>query len=212
MKQLLLASVVALGALHALPAHALVFTLNQDGCTGGCGTGSTVFGTVSVVQGLNANSVIVTETLNAPSMFVKTGAGEALEFNLAGSLAITISGLSAGFSVGPAPATASTFGTFNYSIMCSGCGNGASNPLAGPLTFTVTGGVLTPSSFVANAGGYFFASDIIGPTGRTGNVASKGPGTGGGGGGGGTPTPEPVSMALLGTGLLGLGLVRSRMR
>ena len=33
---------------------------------------------------------------------------------------------------------------------------------------------------------------------------------GGGGGGGGTPVPEPASMALLGMGLAGLGLVRRR--
>jgi len=114
---------------------------------------------------------------------------------------ITITGLTNGFGVGPAPTTASTFGTFNYSISCSGCGTGASSPLPGPLTFTTTDGtILTPDSFVANSGGYFFASDIIGTNGGTGNVAARGP----------VPAPEPMSLALLGSSLIGLGMVRRR--
>src|SRR3954451_24062690 len=84
---------------------------------------------------------------------------------------------------------------FNYSISCSGCGTGASSPLPGPLTFTATDGtILTPDSFVANSGGYFFASDIIGTNGGTGNVAARGP----------VPAPEPMSLALLGSSLIGL--------
>ena len=83
------ASLVALGglwfALGTPSAQAIpLFSLNQDGCTGGCGSGSTIFGTVDVAQGVDANHVNVTVTLNSPSQFVKTGAGEALEFNIAG--------------------------------------------------------------------------------------------------------------------------------
>ena len=72
-------------ALGVVSAQATPYLLDQDGCTGGCGTGSTVFGTVDVVQGSDAYHVNITVTLNSPSAFVATGAGESLEFNIVGT-------------------------------------------------------------------------------------------------------------------------------
>ena len=91
-------------------ANTILFTLDQDGCTGGCLTGT--FPTVTLTDnGSGASAfVTVTETLAASEWYAGTGAGEALEFNVAG--AITITNLTPNFVVGPAPDKASTFGTF----------------------------------------------------------------------------------------------------
>lgn len=70
------------------------------------------------------------------------------------------------------------------------------------LTVTTDGGTLLSSISVSAPGGF---NQLQQP--RVSGVAAAG-----GGGGGGTPVPEPVSMMLLGTGLLGLGLARRRMR
>ena len=62
-----LVALVGLSFMVGTPsAQAIPFSLNQDGCTGGCGSGSTVFGTVDVTQGVDASHVNVTVTLNSP--------------------------------------------------------------------------------------------------------------------------------------------------
>src|SRR5215471_16250148 len=114
-------------------AHAdSVFNLTQDACTGGCGTAP--FGTVTLSQ-TTSTLVTVTVTLNPGELYAGTGAGDALEFNVAGP--ITINVLTSGFDIGGAD-TASAFGSFLDSVVCTACKGGKGSNPSGALQFTVT--------------------------------------------------------------------------
>lgn len=191
-------SLAGLALLAFMPAAnaSTLFYLNQDGCTGTCGTGP--FATVQLVQTTPA-MVTVTETLSPNESYAGTGAGDALEFNVSGP--IVIANITTGFGVGPAPDSASIFGSFLQSVTCNTCQGGQAGNPVGPLSFTVTSATgVTIADFLGNTGGYFFASDIVGTNGNTGNVAALN----------GTSVPEPLSLPLVGVGLVSLGLLRRR--
>lgn len=194
-------AVIATTALTASRADAtsIVYYLNQS-ATGPVGVGGTVT-LDDTISGANTVNVLV--QLTDGYGFVKTGAGDALAFNVLGDPSITITNITGGFDIGPTAENESPFGTFNYSVSCTtGCGKGGSNPNLGPLSFDVKLTGITIYQFVGNNLGFYFASDLIGPgangTPATGNMAAIG--------GGDTvqvaAVPEPASLTLLGSGLI----------
>jgi hypothetical protein len=187
-------------------ASTITYTLNLDGCSSGCG--APPYGSVQLDDGSNSGTVTVTLTLAPDIVFAGSGAGDALEFNLANP---AVAGLSItpadtlNYDLGPAPNTASAFGEFTNSIACITCQGGQAGNPPGPLVFTVTAtGGISLSDFVANSGGYFFASDIAAllPGGtKTGNVAASDPGVL-------APEPSTILLTLGGFGLVGLAKAR----
>ena len=208
-----LLSVLALSAgllsMTAVASHAATetFSLTSDHCTGGCLTGQTSGGTVTITD-VSAGVVSVDVTLANGNGFVSTGFGTDFGFNLTGTPTITFSNVTSGFTPNANPETAGSLhmdgtGFFQYGVLCPGCGNGGSSPLPGPLDFTITGAGLSVLSFIQNGTGQFFAVDLMsGTTGNTGAVDASVV----------SSVPLPPAALLFGTALVGLGVLGRRRR
>ena len=148
-------------------------------------------GKVTVAQ--DGKGVDVNVVLQPDVDFVRAGNHNAFSFDL-GGIPVNFSGVTSGFSVVPGGGNNQPFGTFEYALSCTGCGPGGSNPLHGPLSFTITpsSGTISVASF-NKVGGVFFAADIISQTGTTGATGAPGPVP---------PVPEPSTVGLFGTGMI----------
>ncbi|MBC7800864.1 MAG: hypothetical protein H7Z10_09600 [Gemmatimonadaceae bacterium] len=197
----LLAGAFAAAAGVASPQAAVV-TANLD-VISKPEIGSGTLGVVTVTD--ISGGITVSVSLTTGFKFLQTG-GKHVAFAVNLNAAPTsVTGISpAAYSVTPGRQEATPYGFFSLGLDCGSCGNGAPDSIFGPISFVANG--VSTASLAPNAKGFTFAADLLNvANGNTGSVASRG----------GTfnatvPVAEPVSMAVLGSGLLALGMLRRK--
>jgi len=189
MKSSFKVAVFLAAAALAANASTITFVLDQDGCTGTCGSGP--YATVTLTDFGSGTSayVMVTETLTPGEVYARSSGKEALEFNVrvsTGAVSITNISDPGNFGAASGSVSAAPFGSFYSAVTCLKCSGGNPGNPSGPLTFDVSDSAagVTTADFVANHSGYYFASDIRGTNGKTGDVAALSP----------SGTPETLSI------------------
>jgi hypothetical protein len=216
-KQVLVLAVVSvfmlLGVSSASAVTSETFNFTSDHCTGGCLTGQTSGGTVTVTD-LGGGVLNFSISLANGNQFVNTGFDASFGFNTTGVTSVTYSAIvpagttAPGFFIPPPGTNPQAQGSLHmdglgfFTFGLEGAGTGGSQPDGSSLTFTVTGAGLTLASLTPNDQGQIFGADIIsGTTGLTGGIDASRPTQN---------VAEPATIALLGTALVGLALLGRR--
>jgi len=193
------AAALTLGASSA--AHAIVYNLNIDHCTGGCATGSPPFATVTVLQ--NGANLDFTVQLLDSLVFQKSTAFDAFAFSFSDKVATVTSIVDNGpgtFTSSPVATGQDGLGTFKQGITNTATGGTT-------LSFTALNEVLanlTVSTIPPGDTIALFAADVAGGggTGNTGNI----------GGGVVAGVPEPATWGMMLLGFVGLGFAFRQQR
>jgi hypothetical protein len=205
MKKCLVILFCLLGLAVSQEANALTFNLTSNHCTdqAGCGAPGTIFGTVDVTQ--NGANVDFTVALNGPYAFVKEGStdSQAFKFNATG---VVLTDITVDAHVPVLIAATGAFngdgtGNFSFGINCPLCSNGAPGEFSSAIMFHVANATVGDLTAANNLGNVFVAGVINTTNGSTGPIDAT------------TSTvPDGGStVTLLGSALLGLGLLRRRL-
>lgn len=199
------------GVFGVINAQASTYDFTSDHCTGTCGTAP--FAIATVTQDGNNTLLFDISLINAQSM-VNTGFPLTFAFNLSGGPTITYSNLTSGFSIpdviGTNQQAAGSYhqdgtGFFQYGVLWHLNGGGAG--YTGTLSFDISASGLTLASLVQNSNNQFFALDVLGSNGNTGNVDASFLSEHNV-----EVTPLPPAALMFGTALVGLGILVRRRR
>ena len=190
-----IAAALTLGASSA--AHAVVYNLNIDNCTGGCTTGPPPFATVTVVtDAVTPANLDFTVTLLGGLQFQKSTGLTAFVFGFSDKVATVSNIVDNGpgvFTSSPVSHMQDGFATFKQGILNSATGGTT-------LSFTVANETIANLIGSTGAGqfsGSLFSADVLGQ-GTAG-------GTGPIGGGVVAGVPEPATWGMMLLGFVGLG-------
>ena len=221
---LLVALTTCLFAVSAAPAAAntIYYALTEDHCSlpDGCGGDGHLFGAVQLED--ITGGVALTVFLADGSKFVETGfpngepTSASIAFNLIGDHALTYTSSQSQLALLSGDAGSLKFsglGTFEYALDCLICGHGGGEGAFGPLSINLFGLGLDVNDFAElSSNGHpsaYFAVDIFsgisgtsGVVGSTGTFVTVNPLT--------VPDGGPT-MALLGSAMLGLGLLQRKL-